>query len=108
MSVAKSVCEVDPELNWLKIDDEDGGVWQYDRVQLLDYFGAQQHVSINREPGKDLTATLEKLATGQVALRQNGPGLPKKIVVRYRDAVPKSAGSMDLLETDKKFEYAQR
>jgi hypothetical protein len=89
MSVAKTVGNVEPQLLWLEIEDEDGGVWKYHKRGPAPS-GAVCHVSHQWHGGSQIRAALARDAKGQAILRQDEPGLPKKIVVDYCQPNPPS------------------
>ncbi|MBV9125398.1 MAG: hypothetical protein JO112_18740 [Planctomycetes bacterium] len=83
MGVAKRVvdCEL-LTLEWLKIEDETGVVWRYVRGSAVGEDAPAQVVGFC-SGGSATHAELAKGADGQPLLRQDGPGLPQKIVVQY-------------------------
>jgi|GEM_PF-2652829 len=92
MSMAKSVAEVEPkELVWLSVVDEEGRIWRYGRRGITTqdvpahiegrYFGRSTTIRVVLVRGHD----------GRPVLRQDGPGLPKRIVVNYSPPATKDA-----------------
>ncbi len=81
MSVATTVGNVDSQLAWLEINDNDGGVWRYTRGDLAPD-ASEVHVDYDYQPPR-LVARLVRRQDGTAVLRQDEPGLPDKIVVNY-------------------------
>jgi hypothetical protein len=82
MSVAKIVAEIDPKkLEWLNIEDEHGATWRYARRDQV-ASDVLPHVQA-RSFGTSSTirAVLVRGRDGTPFLRQDGQGLPKRIVV---------------------------
>jgi hypothetical protein len=84
MAVAKRVSDVEPNnLDWLEIEDENGAKYRYFKGDRATSFTVR-HVTRARGRGdKGVWAPVLEMDghTGQVVLRQEKPGLPKKIVV---------------------------
>jgi hypothetical protein len=82
MAVAKQVSDVErTALAWLEIEDEDGAKYRYAK-KGLGPDGAPLHVAWEYTGGP-LRAKLVRGDDGRPVLRQDGPGLPAKIVVDY-------------------------
>lgn len=87
MAIAKIVRDVEPSsLEWLNIEDTDGNVWRYARKGNAD---PDASVDVDGEfQGNTIRAVLVRGADGTAMLRQDGPGLPEKIVVDYVSPAP--------------------
>jgi hypothetical protein len=82
MAVAKQVRKVESTaLAWLEIEDEDGAKYRYAKRGLAPD-GSPLHVAWEFTGGP-LRAKLVREDDGRPVLRQEGPGLPAKIVVDY-------------------------
>jgi hypothetical protein len=83
MSVARAVHEIDPDrLEWLTIEDTDGRVWKYRRIGPAD-LAEVVHVEGHLKRGLPFRANLIRDNDGHPALRQNGPGLPRVMILEY-------------------------
>ena len=94
MAVAKQVSDVErAALAWLEIEDEDGAKYRYVKRGLAPG-GAPLHVAWEYLGGP-LRAKLVRGVDGKPVLRQDGPGLPAKIVVDYIEltAIPGAPAS---------------
>jgi hypothetical protein len=85
MSVAKWVSEVGPDFVWLEIEDEDGAKYRYDNGAVVPKGVAPKGVkpAAKWDPYDDGTP-IDKLELddgGRPLLRQDGTGLPARIVV---------------------------
>jgi hypothetical protein len=90
VAIAKTVLDCEPvRLDWLKIEDEDGAIWKYGRRENAS-LDTPAHVEGQYYGGSKIRAALVRGADGKPILRQDGPGLPLKIVVNY--VTPGGAG----------------
>lgn len=82
MAIAKTIGEVEPkQLDWLEVVDEDGMAWRYNRGDAVD---SAFPAHVNGQPaGTVIRAVLVRDKEGKVILRQDGDGLPNRIVVNY-------------------------
>lgn len=84
MSVATKVLNTHPQLQWLEIEDSDGGVWRYTKGGPAPA-GDVVHVGWDFRPPSVLVAKLVRDEKGEALLRQDDPGLPDKIVVDFTE-----------------------
>jgi hypothetical protein len=75
MSVARAITGAHIELKWLRITDEDGGLWYYSLRGI-----AQEGADCQIGPLSDGRVGLIRDEAGKPVLRQDEPGLPKKLV----------------------------
>jgi hypothetical protein len=81
MAVAQSVCEVEAtELRWLEIEDSEGKVWHYERRDIPREPVEEVHVR-STIIARAIQAYVARGEDGAALLRQEGPGLPTRIVV---------------------------
>ncbi len=86
MAVAKLVSKVERSvLDWLEITDEDGAVYRYGKRDVVRN-PATIHVAYDDRPLPAIRAKLVRDEKGNAVLRQDGPGLPAKIIVDWREA----------------------
>jgi hypothetical protein len=90
MAIAKIVGDVEPiGLDWLLVEDVDGNRWRYTKRGRAD-FDATVHID-GEVVGTGFRAVLVRDADGTAILRQDGPGLPQKIVVNHLSQSPPPA-----------------
>lgn len=83
MATAKSVKDFEPiNLEWLLIEDDAGHVRRYQRAGESDLAEAPQ-VEGHLKQGHPLRATLVRDHNGHALLRQDGPDLPRTLIVQY-------------------------
>ena len=101
MAVAKQVTQVEPvALNWIEIEDEDGAKYRYvKKGDCLDM--AVRHVIRVFGGG----AKIVRDNTVQVLLRQDGPGLPNKIVIEHSELTGRNPGRPVASEREYRIEY---
>lgn len=93
MAVAQSVCEVEAtELRWLEIEDSEGKVWHYERRDIPRGPVEEVHVR-STIIARAIQAYVARGEDGAALLQQEGPGLPKRIVVDSASGFP--SGSTD-------------
>jgi hypothetical protein len=81
MAVAQMVIDCDPtHLNWLRIEDNDGNVWRYEKKGAADHAAAAQ-VEGHYSKGENVQAVLVRGPDNIPLLRQDGPGLPRIMTV---------------------------
>jgi hypothetical protein len=76
LAIAKQVREYEPiGVDWLKIEDDTGKVWRYDRIGETD-LTSPPHVFCWLDGGR-LMVNLARRHDGEADLRQDEPGLPE-------------------------------
>jgi hypothetical protein len=105
MAVAKAVTGWDRSaFAWVDIEDADGASHRYKKGRLAPD-GGVVHVSY----GLDASGTTQNLGLvrgtdRQSVLRQDGPGLPDRIVVEYNELTP-TRGSVSPQGWEARYEY---
>jgi len=107
MSIATRVLNTASQLEWLEIEDNDGGITRYNKRGPAPH-AAELHVDFDFIPPSVYRAKLVRDQNGEGILRQDDPGLPDKAIVNYIDMVgvvgaPLPGGWGE----PKKFEYAK-
>lgn len=83
MANARAIKEIEStKLDWLTVEDDKGKVWKYRRVGALD-LAEPAHVEGHLKHGHPFRAGLIRDDDGHPMLRQDGPGLPRILVVEY-------------------------
>lgn len=83
MSAAKHVKEIEPtKLDWLTVEDDAGRVWRYRRVGAADLAEPVQ-LEGHLKNGRPFRANLVRDNDGHPLLRQDGPGLPRVLMLEY-------------------------
>src|SRR5262249_14229922 len=87
MSMAMLVQDAEPiRADWLDIKADDRHVYRYRQGQNLD-LDTPAHVEGRYEGGGVIRAVLVRGKDRRPVLRQDGPGLPERIVVDYIDGL---------------------
>jgi hypothetical protein len=102
MAVARLVKEIGPRFDWLTIVDDAGREWRYRRVGPLDT-AEVPHLEGHYVDGHPTRAVLLRDADGHPLLRQDGPGLPRSIVLDHVDDPTNPL--LSVLDLDPKEEY---
>jgi hypothetical protein len=83
MAVARQVNEIEPStMSWLTVEDTDGREWRYQRIGGAD-LAEPAHVEGHFVNGLPFRAALVRDNDGHPMLRQDGPGLPRVMIVEY-------------------------
>lgn len=83
MAAARAIVEIEPKtLQWLTIEDTTGKVWRYRRVGQAD-LAEPVDVEGHLKRGHPFRANLVRDNDGHPALRQDGPGLPRELILEY-------------------------
>lgn len=83
MSAAREVKEIEPtRLDWLTVEDDAGRVWRYLRVGSAD-LAEPVHLEGHLTNGRPFRAALVRDNDGHPLLRQDGPGLPRVLMLEF-------------------------
>jgi hypothetical protein len=83
MAAARAIVEIEPKtLAWLTVEDNTGRVWRYRRVGEVD-LAEPVDVEGHLKHGHPFRANLVRDNDGHPSLRQDGPGLPRVLMMEY-------------------------